>query len=60
MSDKAFFQRSFLGTNIEFGQKSTWTVSQKLSEEVKQQDENRYQTFGPTSRSIAKFLCHEV
>ena len=60
MSDKVFFPRSFLGTNIDFGQESKWTVSQKLSEEVKQQDESCYQTFRPQSRSIAKFLCHEV
>lgn len=60
MSEKVFFPRSFLGASVDFDQKSTWTVSKKLSEEVKQQDESRYQTFGPQSRSIAKFLCHEV
>lgn len=40
--------------------KSTWTVSKKLDEDVYQQDENSYLTFGPVSRSIAIFLCHNV
>lgn len=71
MSQKVFFPPSFLGTNVDLADesttngmgvahKSTWIVSKKLDEDVYQQDENSYLTFGPVSRSIATFLCHDA
>ena len=49
MSEKVFFPRFFLGTSVDFDQKSTWTASKKLSEEA-----------APRSRMrvVTKLLAH--
>lgn len=59
MSAIIFFPKSFLGTSVYFGNDLTWTVFEKLGEEVNQQDELSYMTSGSRSRSIATFLCHD-
>lgn len=59
MSAIIFFPKSFLGTSVNFGNDLTWTVFEKLGEEVNQQNELSYMTSGSRSRSIAAFLCHD-
>ncbi|OJJ83599.1 uncharacterized protein ASPGLDRAFT_26482 [Aspergillus glaucus CBS 516.65] len=59
MSAMIFFPKSFLGTSVNFGNDLTWTVFERLGEEVNQQDELSYMTSGSRSRSIAAFLCHD-
>lgn len=59
---KEFFLPSYLGTNSTFDkpQHSTWTILEKLSEEVNQQDGYSYRTYGAASHSVATFYCGNV
>ncbi|KAI9928725.1 hypothetical protein ASPWEDRAFT_180297 [Aspergillus wentii DTO 134E9] len=62
MAEKSFFTRSFIGRNIVFGSSrpSTWTLTEKLSEEVFQKDRISSQNSGIISVSHGTFHCRNV